>query len=201
MNRGTRSLSLGIAILALAACGGDDDSSDARPPVGDTRPAATAGDSGNDGGDDPGATFGQVLDGTIELSGAVDETYEPDDTTRLVAAGGCQGSQFGVQLQVNDTSIPQTIVNAAASVDADLSGGTTGTFEIADLQVEVFERGDLSQRRSFRGPATVEVTEHKASAELHDRRMTLSIAAEGLTTSGDPPLDFGVEIVWVMGCP
>lgn len=197
MNRVTRWFLLAIAILALAACGGDDDDSDARPSVGDTQTA----DAGDSGDDSDGATFGQVLEGTIEVSGAVDETYAPDATTQLVAAGGCQGPAFTVQLQVNDTSIPQTLVNAGSAVDADLSGGTTGTFEIADLKVEVFEPGDLSQRRSFRGPATIEITDHEAPAELNDRRMTLSIAAEGLTTSGEPPLDFGADIVWVMGCP
>jgi hypothetical protein len=200
-----RRLLVGFVVIALVAvaCGGDDADDASREPTSDGGGAGQT-DGGDDDDDAASAGFGEALEATIELSGAVDEAYTPGPGTSFRFGGGCQEGVFGVHMQVNDTALEQTIASVLVSIDEDLSGGETGTYD-ADLQVELFEPGDLSQRQEFRGSGTIEVTRHDAPDDLNARRMDFVVAGDGLERSdgleSDGALAVDADVRWVMGCP
>jgi hypothetical protein len=189
-----RPVSLLLALtLTLAACGGDDDGAD----PGDTADRATtttAVDPGGESGGDSGAGFGEAIEATVALSGAVEQTYALGDG-EIILGGGCQGTRFGVQIQVRDAA-GSTAVNAQVDVDEDLTGGVTGTFPADPVLVQVF--GD--EQTTYRGAGEMTITAHDAADALNDRRIAFELEAPGLEGS-DGALDFSATSTWVMGCP
>jgi hypothetical protein len=177
--------------LTAAACGGDDAADEA---AGDTATTTTVGGGDSGGGDDAGAGFGDAIDATVTLSGAVEQTYTLGDD-EIILAGGCQGERFGVQIQVRDAAGP-TVLNAQVGVDEDLAGGVTGTFTADPVLVQVF--GD--EQVTYRGAGEMTITEHAAADALADRRLVFDLEAAGLEGSGGT-LDFSTSATWVMGCP
>ena len=117
----------------------------------------------------------------------------------MIAAGGCGGGQFGLALQVNDDT-PQTVAQLGLQIDEDLGGGATGTYDLEDLELNLFDWSDGLTQTSYDGPGTLVVEVHEAPAELDDRRMLITVTGTGLEGE-DGSLDVTAELDWVMGCP
>jgi len=188
-----RPVSLLLApVLVLAACGSDDDGTG--PGDAADRATTAAADAGGEPGGDSGAGFGEAIEATVALSGAVEQTYTLDDG-EITLGGGCRGTRFGVQIQVRDAAGP-TVLDAQVDVDEDLTGGVTGTFPADPVLVQVF--GD--EQITYRGAGEMTITTHDAADALNDRRIAFELEAPGLEGS-DGTLDFGTTATWVMGCP
>ncbi len=199
-----------LALLLGTSCGSSDaDSAPVFSAVGsdaavsETTPDAGSGDSSDadDGTAEPG--FGELTEGTFLLSGALDESYDttdPDLAFRL--GGGCQGSEFGVSINVTDAAQTTSYASISASLQEDLAGGVTGEFDPVDARISVFPGGDMSQETSFRGPLKMLIAEHDtggADSSLTDRRMTIELLGSIPSDEGD--LDVDANFTWVMGCP
>lgn len=197
--------------LLVAGCGGDDDTADdaddaaaedvADDVAVDEEPAEDGDDgAGADGGEAAaGAGFGSAT-GTLAITGAVEETYEQGaDGVTMTVAGGCSGSQFGLAVQINDAT-PQTVAQLGLQIDQDLGGGTTGTFDVEDLELNVFDWSDGLTQTGYDGSGTLDVQVHDAPAELNERRMVIVVTGQGLE-GGDGAVDVTAELDWVMGCP
>lgn len=204
-----------LLAVALAACGSTGDGDDAvatgsttGEPTGDEVtsdevPAEATDDADDDGtaeADTAGAGFGAVTGGEVVLSGAIEQSWSHEgDGYSFIAAGGCQGDQFGAQIQVNDEA-PQTVAQVLVGLDEDLSGGTTGSWETDDVRLVLIDWTDGMQQTSYDGEGTVEVSVHDAPAELGERRMALQVTATGL--EGDEgSVDLDASVDWIMGCP
>ena len=93
-----------------------------------------------------------------------------------------------------------TAVSVTGPVEADLAGGSTGTFDLEDLAVTVFDPpGDIAAGQDYRGEGVLDITVHDAPAEHADRHMNLTITGEGLSGNAGE-VDLEVDLVWVMGC-
>ncbi|MDX1691381.1 MAG: hypothetical protein R3290_10195 [Acidimicrobiia bacterium] len=188
-----------LLALVVSACGGDDLGD---VGGGDTAPTTALG--GGDDADGEGTTgpgFGQVVEGSIDLSGAVDAGYAlPSDDFEFIVAGGCQGDQFGVQIQIRQDG--QTLLNVGAGAEADLDGGELATLAIDRVRLTQFVQEDGSLRAvEYRGPGTLDITTHEAPNELNERRMGFTLTAPNLEGDDDQLLGFVADILWVMGCP
>ena len=190
--------------LLLVGCGGDDGGESATEAAPEPSAAAesdegeTSGGSGGESGEGSASgEFGDVVGGSLELSGAVDETYGAD---QLVAAGGCQGDSFTLQLQAEDPSTGQTLVNLQTGFGEDLAGGETGTFELERVRVDVYEAGDLSSAQDFDGSGTLDITAHDAGDDFAEREMELTLSAPDLE-GDEAPLTVDADLTWLMGCP
>jgi hypothetical protein len=218
MRTSTRFVTLAaVGALALAACGGGDDDADDAIDAGEPAPAevasddATSGDEDADDGGDDGdeasdAAFGEFVSGTIALGGAEDATYAVDDPAyTFVGAGGCGGSEFGMTINATEADTGYTAFQLGASIDADLSGGETGTFEVGEMTLLAVTDGDLAGGRTYEGPGTMSITEHDtggADSDPNARRMAITL--EGTleaTGEGDGSVDVSADVLWVMGCP
>ncbi len=197
------------SLLIGASCGSSDSGSadvtaNADTAGGDTATTieAATGDS-DDGGDSAEAGFGELIEGTFILSGALDESYyvsDPDFAFRL--GGGCQGSAFGVSINVTDAEATTSFAMITAEMQQDISGGATGEFEAVDATVTVFPGGDTTKENSFSGPLRMIVSEHNTGgldASLNERRMTIDLLGSLPSDAGD--LDVDASFRWVMGCP
>jgi hypothetical protein len=205
---------LTIGALAVAACGGDEDS------TGPGDVAVDAGDSSADGGssdddapadDDEGSTseagFGEFTSGSITVTGSEDLTYSVDDPAfDFIGAGGCDTSTFGFTVQVRDSDTGITTMQLATVADADLNGGATGSFPVENLSLVAVTDGDVAASRSYDGPATLVVSEHDtggATADLNARRMVLTLDGilVGSPSDGGGEVEVAADLEWVMGCP
>lgn len=213
ISRGRLAMALLAMMFALSACGSVGDAlEEAADSVDEAEAVAGNGESD---ADDPDATdgpgFNEAIEADVALTGATQASYGTGDADTLFRlAGGCIPADtptFGVNLQVLDTSEEAlgggpgvTAVSVTGSVEADLAGGSTGTFDLEDLAVTVFDPpGDIAAGQEFRGEGVLDITVHDAPAEHAERRMNLTITGEGL--SGDAgEVDLEVDLVWVMGC-
>lgn len=215
-SRGRLAVAFFVVMLALSACGGGGNG-DPLEEAGDSidEDGTVVGDSDEGEAGDPDVTdgpgFGEAIEADVELTGAIQASHGTGDPDTLFnVAGGCLPADtptFGVNLQVLDTSQEAlgggpgvTAAQVTGSVEADLAGGSTGTFDLEDLQVTVFDPpGDLAAGQEYRGQGVLDITVHDAPAELTERRMDLTISGEGL--SGDAgEVDLQVDLVWIMGC-
>lgn len=213
-SRGRVAVALLVVIFVLSACGSIGDTlEEAADSVDEDDAVAADSDDGEADAPDPadGPGFGEAIEADVALTGATPVSYATGDAdTLFVVAGGCIPAEtptFGVNLQVLDTTEEAlgggdgvTAAHVTGSVEADLAGGSTGTFDLEDLQVTVFDPpGDLAAGQEYRGQGVLDITVHDAPAELTERRMNLTISGEGL--SGDAgEVDLQVDLVWVMGC-
>lgn len=213
-SRGRVAVALLVVMFVLSACGDAGDAlEEAAASVDEDDTVAADSDDGEadapDAADGPG--FGEAIEADVALTGAIETSYGTGDADTLFRlAGGCMPGEtptFGVNLQVLDTTEEAlgggpgvTAAQVTGSVEADLAGGSTGTFDLEDLQVTVFDPpGDLAAGQEYRGEGVLDITVHDAPAELNERRMNLTISGEGL--SGDAgEVDVEVNLVWVMGC-
>jgi hypothetical protein len=211
MKKSLTSCALVLTMLMIGAgCGGSDGSSTesvdgASDTVEDTTPAdeATSDATTDDSGDESTAGFGDVIEGTFLLSGAVEEQYYvSDDELDFRTGGGCQDGAFGFSVNVQDAAGTTTFAIFGAGVQEDLSGGVIGEFYDTDVEVTVFPGGDMSLEQRYSGPVRMIISEHDTGgvdADLNARRMTVTLL--GTIPSDDGDLDVDVTYRWVMGCP
>jgi len=208
---------MAVAAMAVAACGGSDDAGDESDSV-ETASGSAASDaetaddedtSSGDGGSSEAseAGFGDFLSGTITLGGAEDSTYSIDDPTyAFVGAGGCSDSNFGISINGREADTGFTAFQINAGIDADLSGGDTGTFDVEEMTLLVTTDGDIAASRTYSGPGTMSITEHDtggASMDLNARRMAITLdgTLEATGPDGEGEADVTADVLWVMGCP
>jgi hypothetical protein len=203
-----------VGALVLGACGGSDDGGDAfdaaESASGDTdsdEAGSSDGDADEASDDSSGAGFGEFVSGTIAFSGAEEQTYAVDDPAyTFVGAGGCGGGEFGMSVNVTEADTGYTAFQLGAGIDADLSGGQTGVFEVEAMSLVAVTDGDIGASRSYEGPGTMSITEHDnggADSDLDSRRMavTLEGTLDATGADGDGPVDVSADVLWVMGCP
>lgn len=196
-------------LLAATGCGGgSDDASEtgqdaATPTDGDA--SGSDADAATDSGDaDDGVTagFGELIEGTFVLSGASDQEFSVgDDGLSYITTGGCQGGEYGFGVTVLDDGAQMPFAQIGVQGQEDLSGGATGEFAGAALEVSLFPDAD-SPVESYEGPVTMVISEHDtggADFDLNERRMTVSLFGTIPSDAGD--LDVDVTYRWVMGCP
>jgi hypothetical protein len=219
MRASTRRLvaTLAIGAVALVACGGGDDDSidpgDAAADANDVSGDASASDDDDDGGsadDDSSSSeagFGEFISGEITITGDEELTYSVDDPAfDYIGGGGCGTGTFGFTLQAREADTGFTAMQLAAEVDADLSGGATGSYPVEQLGLVTVTDGDVAASRSYEGPATMVVSEHDAGGATSDpntRRMVISFdgALVGSPSDGGGEVEVSADLVWVMGCP
>jgi hypothetical protein len=190
MTKPLTSCALVLTILMIGAgCGGGDGSSTELVE--------------DDSGDETAAGFGDVIEGTFLLSGAVEEQYYvSDDELAFRTGGGCQDGAFGFVVNVQDAAGTTTFATFGAEGQEDLSGGVIGEFDAIDLAVTVFPGGDMSLQQRYEGPVRTIISEHDTGgvdADPNARRMTVTLLGTIPTDDGD--LDVDVTYRWVMGCP
>lgn len=204
---------IAMLVVGVGCGGGDGDVSDFVPVDADAveRDDAMSDDgetsddeSASDADDsDTAAGFGDLMEGSFVLSGAVDERFEfDDDQLAFQTVGGCEGGMFGVGVHVRDAAETTTFAMFSAQTEVDMSGGVTGEFDDVDFEATVFENGDVSLPTSIEGPVTMAISEHDtggADADLNARRMTVSLSGTIPSDEGDVDLD--IDYRWVMGCP
>ncbi len=211
MKKSVTSCALVLTMLMVGAgCGGSDDSStDVVDGVSDTvegsipETEATSDATPDDSGDETAVGFGDLIEGTFILSGAVEEQYfSTDEELDFRMSGGCQDGAFGFGANVQDAEGTTTFAIFGAQGQEDLSGGITGEFDDVDLEVTVFPGGDMSVSERYEGPVRMVISEHDTGgvdADLNARRMTVTLLG---TISGDQgDVDVDVTYRWVMGCP
>lgn len=197
-------------LMIGAGCGGSDDSTTesidgASDTAEDTTPAdeATPDATTDDPGDETAAGFGDVIEGTFLLSGAMEEQYYVSDAELAFrTGGGCQDGAFGFSVNVQDAAGTTTFATFGAEGQQDLSGGVTGEFDDIDLGVTVFPGGDMSLEQRYEGPVRMIISEHDTGgvdADPNARRMTVTLLGSIPGDEGD--LDVDVTYRWVMGCP
>jgi hypothetical protein len=202
---------LAVGSLAVAACGGGDDDAGAGDDAieadtdeatddatGDDAATGDDGGAGDDGDSSAAAAvgFGELASGTIVLTGAEDQTYAVDDPSYVFrTGGGCGGGEFGMTIMANDAASGATAFQLDAIVDADLTGGVTGTFDVEDISLAVITDGDLAGSRTYEGPGTIDITEHDTGGATDDpnaRRMALTL--EGSVAGTGPENDGSVDV-------
>ena len=211
MKKSVMSCALVLAMVTIGAgCGGSDDSSTepldgASDTVEDLTSVAdaTSDATTDDSGDEATVGFGDLIEGTFLLSGAVEEQYfSTDDELDFRMSGGCQDGAFGFGTNVQDADGTTTFAIFGAQGQEDLSGGAIGEFDAVDLEVMVFPGGDMSASERYEGPVRMVISEHDTGgvdADLNARRMTVTLLG---TIPGDQgELDVDVTYRWVMGCP
>lgn len=205
---------LAIGALAVVACGGDDPFD-----LGDVSEAdiADGADGGSDTGDESGSDdndgsptgpgFGDFISGEITVTGDEEGTYAVDDPTLdFVSGGGCLDGNFGISIQPRAADTGFTVMQLSAEVDADLSGGVTGTYPVEDVALLVVTNTDFGTGPTYRGPGTLVISEHDtggATGDLNARRMAITIdgSLAGSPSDGGGEVEVSAELVWVMGCP
>ncbi len=202
-----------VAVMMIgASCGSGDSGSAADTPLIDDAAEATSNDTvdnepdTSDQADDTDAAdvgFGELIEGSFLLTGAVEERhFVGDDDRAFRLGGGCQGDQFGFSVNITDAAATTSYAVVSASLNEDLSGGVTGEFDDVDADVVVFPGGDMSQEQAFDGPLRMIISEHDTGgvdSALNDRRMTVTLL--GALPSDDGDLDVDVTFQWVMACP
>lgn len=223
MRQSTRRLVVLLAIgaFAVAGCGGgDDDSIDLGDVSADANDASDDANSSNDdnrsdddnGSDDDDSSpseagFGEFISGAITITGDEELTYSVDDPALdIIGGGGCGAGTFGFTLQARESDTGFTAMQLAAEIDADLSGGATGTFPVETLSLVTVTDGDVAASRSYDGPATMVVSEHDtggATSDPNARRMVISFDGilVGSPSDGGGEVEVLADLVWVMGCP
>ena len=201
-----------VCVLALAiigaGCGGDDASEFVQrdPDVvdsGATAPDddASADEDSSDGGTTAG--FGELIEGSFVLSGAIEEQFDVSDSDfAFQTGGGCQDGAWGFSVHVTDAAATTTFAMFNAQGQDDLSGGVTGEFDNVDFDATIFADGDLSLAESIEGPVTMTISEHDTGgpdADFEARRLTVSLV--GSVPSDTGVVDVDVNYRWVMGCP
>ncbi|MCB0967339.1 MAG: hypothetical protein KDB37_10930 [Ilumatobacter sp.] len=202
-----------VAAIVVAGCGGDDDDvslDDLDDAPASDEPSDQPSDDSDDGDDtdgEEGPGFGGFVSGQIVVAGAEDVTYAVDDASlSWISGGGCSDGRFGISVNVQEADTMLTAAQVDVSIDEDLSGGGTGSFETDELRFIIIPDGDMMAMRSYEGPGTFEVLEHDNAAPdfiPNDRRTTLRITGTLDATSPDTEgtVDLDAELVWVMGCP
>lgn len=165
--------------------------------------SATSDAPPDDSGDESSVGFGELIEGTFLLSGAVEEGYfSTDEELDFRMSGGCQGGAFGFGANVQDVDGTTTFATFGAQGEEDLSGGVTGEFDAVDLEVTVFPGGDMSTSERYEGPVRMVISEHDTGgldADPNERRMTVTLLGSIPGDEGD--VDVDVTYRWVMGCP
>jgi len=204
-----------IGAVAVAACGGGDDDStelgDVAADASDASDDASSSDddtsADDDGGSSSEASFGEFISGAITVTGDEELTYSVNDPALdFIGAGGCGTSTFGITVQVRESDTGFTAMQLATEIDADLSGGATGTFPVENLGLVTVTDGDVAASRSYEGPATMVVSEHDtggATSDPNARQMvfTLDGLLVGSPSDGGGEVEVLADLVWVMGCP
>ena len=136
-------LVLAVAVVA-ASCSDDDTTSDVESAISEAadevteQPPDPAGDDGDDSGGAATAT------GTLEVSGAIQESVaEADDTVAFRAGGGCFDGTFAmsVKVDVDGRTRYDVIVPELAGVDGNTIGEFTTDVELhyIDPEIEGFD--------------------------------------------------------------
>lgn len=209
--RASAAYAVAIAMLMIgAACGGSDGDT-SQPAQGDAETDTVEDDTADDeetpdeddSSSDTTVGFGELIEGSFVLTGAVEERYDVgDDQYGFRVGGGCEGSAFGFSVQVNDAAVTTTFATFEALADVELSGGVTGEFDAVDFEATVFADGNTSLAESYSGPVKMIISEHDtggADADLNARRMTVTLLGSVPSDSGE--VDVDITFRWVMGCP
>ncbi len=212
MNKPAASCAVVLTMLMSAAgCGGSDDAAadSAQSTESVDEETADAPDdqadseaTTDDSDDDAAPGFGELIEGTFQLSGAeVEQYYSTDEELGFRMSGGCQDGAFGFGTNVENAAATATFATFSAQGPADLSGGVTGEFDDVDLEVTVFA-SDMSSSERYEGPVRMVISEHDTGgvdADLNARRMTVTML--GTVTGNEGDVDVDVTYRWVMGCP
>lgn len=214
MKNATASCALVLTMLMIAAgCGGSDgdDAAPADAPAAADNATADANadesdeDAASDSAaDEAGVNFGDLIEGSFLLSGAVEEQFfSGDEELAFRMSGGCQGDAFGFGVNVTDAAATTTYATFGADGQLDLSGGATGEFDDVDFEVNVFPGGDMSVNERYKGPVTMVISENTASTVGGDKsaeRMTVTLLGTVPATNGSGDLDVDITYRWALGC-
>jgi hypothetical protein len=190
----SRVVSLSLALAVVAASCSDDNSGDG----GGAEPAdvveSTPGESGDgDNGGNGGSDGAVAATGSLEVTGAVEDSLaEADETVTFRAGGGCVNGSFqmSVKVDVDGRTVYDVIVPDLAGVD----GSTTGEFP-TDVEVHFYDpAADSFDAEEFVGEGTVTIVEQRPD----DRAFEYEV--NGTFESEDDP-DRSVEVDFGYSAP
>lgn len=190
-------------LIIVAGCGGSDALESVQDDADPVENEEATPDEDDTSSTDTAAGFGELMEGSFILSGAVEEQFDvSDDQFAFRTGGGCQDGVFGFSIQVNDTAGTTTYAIFNALIQEDLSGGVTGEYDDVDFDVSIFPDGDMSLGETYDGPVKMIISEHDTGgvdADLNARRMTVTLLGSVPSDAGD--VDVDITHRWVMGCP